>query len=73
MRTKNHDWFNCLDQLSLLNLEFNKIEDLQPLVDNPGIGKNAEIYLNHNPLSEEAINKQIPELQERGAKIHFRK
>lgn len=62
---------SALTKLSFLHLEGNLICDLTPLLDNPELGEGVEIYLNGNPLSEEAISTQIPALRERGVWVGF--
>ncbi len=58
-----------LTQLTSFNLGNNMIEDLSPLLDNHGIGAGDEVALRNNPLSDEAINEQIPALRERGVTV----
>ncbi|MBT5714793.1 hypothetical protein HOI71_27345, partial [Candidatus Poribacteria bacterium] len=60
-----------MPQLSYVNVSHNFIADLQPLVENPGIGPGDELFIRGNPLSEEALAVQIPELVRRGVKVTF--
>ena len=55
-----------LPALYYVDLTLNSITDLQPLVDNPGIDAGDMVLVGSNPLSEDAINIQIPALQARG-------
>jgi internalin A len=52
-----------------LGLSNNQISDISPLVGNSGIGKQDQVDLRGNPLSEDSINKLIPELQKRGVEV----
>ncbi len=52
-----------------LGLSNNQISDISPLVRNSGIGKQDQVDLRGNPLSEDSVNKLIPELQKRGVEV----
>ena len=56
----------ALTSLSLLLLHNNQIQDISPLVANTGLGKGDIVSLRDNPLSDRAINEQIPALKARG-------
>ncbi|MCJ7802843.1 MAG: leucine-rich repeat domain-containing protein, partial [Candidatus Marinimicrobia bacterium] len=58
--------------LNYLNLQQNQIVDINPLVDNPGIGIGFDdvIYIYGNPLSDVSILTYKPQLQSRGVKFH---
>ena len=58
-----------LTNLRLLYLRNNQIEDLAPLIANPALGEGDEVYLLGNPLSDQALNEQIPTLQARGVEV----
>jgi len=58
-----------LMSLRIVDLRNNRIEDLGPLLENPYLGAGAEIRLSGNPLSQDAVDSQVPELQSRGVKI----
>ncbi|MCK4721418.1 leucine-rich repeat domain-containing protein [bacterium] len=67
-----------LTQLIFLGLPRNQIKDLSGLVDNPGLGqeyvgygRNDRVVVNINPLSEHAINVQIPILEARGVDVNY--
>ena len=60
-----------LPTLRWLNLSGNKIQDIGPLVANPGLGKGDTIRLRGNPLSDQALNEQIPALKARGVKVTY--
>ncbi len=60
-----------LTSLELLELEDNQIQDIGPLVANTGLGQGDEVNLAGNPLSDQAINEQIPALEARGVKITY--
>jgi hypothetical protein len=49
----------------------NNISDIQPLVENKGIGEGDEVNLKGNPLNDEAYDVHIPTLQDRGVKVLF--
>ena len=59
-----------LTNLTALSLELNQISDLAPLVANTGLAAGDEIWVRMNPLSQEAIDAQIPALQARGVTVH---
>ena len=60
-----------LGNLRRLYLENNQIEDISPLISNTGLGEGDQVTLQNNPLSDQALNEQIPALQARGVKVHF--
>ena len=60
-----------LGRLRQLLLPLNRIEDVAPLVANPGLGSGATIQLRENPLSRTALCEQIPALVDRGARVFF--
>ncbi|MFH2048889.1 MAG: leucine-rich repeat domain-containing protein [bacterium] len=59
-----------LINLQSLMLGDNNITDIQPLLDNIGLGTGDIVYLNDNPLSQQAIDVQIPALQTRGVVVY---
>ena len=60
-----------LTNLRSLSLRNNQIEDLSPLVANTGLGTDDKVNLIDNPLSTQALNKQIPALQARGVRVTY--
>ena len=62
---------STLTRLHWLGLENNRIEDLAPLVANSGLGEGDRLYLSGNPLSDQALNEQIPALQARGVSVAY--
>ena len=60
-----------LTRLSHLNLKDNQIEDLAPLVANTGLSEGDEVHLTGNPLSDQALNEQIPALEARGVSVTY--
>ena len=60
-----------LTELTSLNLGFNSISDLSPLVANVGLGSGDWVQLVGNPLSHTSINTHIPILQSRGITVGF--
>ncbi len=52
-----------LEELSIIQ---NRIVDLKPLVDNPGLGQGDLVIVGTNPLSEASLNEHIPALEARG-------
>jgi Leucine Rich repeats (2 copies) len=58
-----------LVNLKSLNLTYNSITDIQPLVNNTGLGAGDVVHLGGNPLSQLAIDVQIPQLQARGVTV----
>ena len=61
----------ALTNLEELRLEGNQIVDVGPLVASPGLGEGDTIHLSDNPLSDEAINEQIPALEARGVQVDY--
>jgi len=65
-----------LKRLRRLNLSLNRITDISALVSNPGLDSgdrmgDDKVYLDDNPLSQDALCKDIPILKERGVRVHF--
>ena len=60
-----------LVQLETLNLNNNEIVDIQPLLDNIGIGAGDEIQLKANKLSEISRNQHVPALEARGVIVKW--
>ncbi len=60
-----------LTNLNWLGLGGNEIRDVSPLVANTGLGKGDLVYLELNPLSDQAINEQIPALRARGVDVTY--
>jgi hypothetical protein len=61
---------HCAD-LTELDLRGNEISDINPLVQNEGLGEGDAIYLQGNPLSWESVNIYIPELRGRGVTVVY--
>ena len=57
----------ALTGLSKLELNNNQIEDISPLIANTGLGQRDSVFLEGNPLSDEAINEQIPTPEGQGS------
>ena len=62
---------NQLKNLEVLKLAYNQIEDLAPLVANIGLDEDALVELENNPLSDQALNEQIPALKARGVTVLY--
>ena len=62
---------NQLTNLKRLWLDNNQIEDVSPLVANTGLGEGDEVHLTDNPLSDQALNEQIPALKARGVTVLY--
>ena len=60
-----------LTNLNWLGLSGNEIRDVRPLVASTGLGRGDEVDLRRNPLSDQAINEQIPALEARGVKVTY--
>ena len=60
-----------LSNLAHLDLSSNRISDISALVENAGLGHGDIVKLQDNPLSEDALNRDIPLLKERGVKVVF--
>jgi hypothetical protein len=59
-----------MEYLADLDLAGNAIVDLSPLVTNTDFGTGDRIWLARNPLSQSAINEQIPALRARGVVVY---
>ncbi len=60
-----------LVSLNYVDLQNNRISDIKPLVDNPGLGiGDDELYLLNNPLSDISILLYKPMIQARGVKVY---
>lgn len=57
--------------ISTLLLNNNKIIDIEPLMDNPGLSTGDIVMLSNNPLNDISINEYIPELINRGVNIIY--
>jgi len=60
-----------LVSLADLDLWYNQIVDISPLLDNPGLGEGDYVGLGNNPLSEQSTNEYIPELEARGVTVDY--
>ena len=60
-----------LTNIEDLYLADNQIKDLAPLVANTGLGEGDQVNLENNPLSAQALNRQIPALQARGVIVTY--
>ncbi len=58
-------------RLIALDLSGNQITDISPLVANNGLGRYDLVYLERNPLSDQAMNEQIPALEARGVSVTY--
>ncbi len=58
-----------LNHIDNLVLSYNNIENISPLVNNSGLGEGDELWLEFNPLSEQALTEQIPVLTARGVTV----
>jgi len=76
------DALRSLHKLSELILSGNQVSDISPIVENPGFGHGAVLYLSGcpeyagpspggNPLSQAAQDEQIPALEARGVKVFY--
>ena len=57
--------------LTDLDLGYNQISDISPLVQNEGLGEGDAIYLWGNPLSWDSVNLYIPELKGKGVTVVY--
>ena len=57
--------------LTDLDLGYNWISDINPLVQNEGLGEGDTIYLRGNPLGWDSISAYIPELRGRGVTVIY--
>ncbi len=60
-----------LPKLHEVYLVRNSVQDLQPLLDNPGFHQGAKLDVQSNPLSKHAKEVQIPTLLKRGVAVEF--
>ena len=68
-RIYNISSLSGLTQLKYLRLEQNQVIELSPLVDNPGIGEDDDVWIHENPIDciEQASNIWI--LKNRGVNL----
>jgi hypothetical protein len=59
-----------LTNLRLLAIGDNLVQDLEPLVNNPGLFTGSVIWAERDPLSDEALCSQVPSLEARGVIVH---
>ena len=59
-----------LTKLEDVRLSHNRIENIAPLVANPGLGEGDVVRLRGNPLSVESVDTHIPALRARGVLVH---
>jgi Leucine-rich repeat (LRR) protein len=57
--------------LSSLSLDNNQISNILPLVNNGGLRRGDSVYLNQNPLNDDAYNIHIPALESRGVEVRY--
>ena len=62
---------SLLTNLKILLLNSNQIVDIEPLVENTGLGSGDKIELKTNPLSDTSIDVYIPQLRSRGVSIEW--
>ena len=60
-----------LTNLRIINLSWNGIVDITPLVNNPGLGSGCTVDLTHNPLRPSSVSEMIPALRARGVKVEY--
>jgi len=60
-----------LTNLAWLRLNNNQISDIEPLVNNQGLGQGDTVDLRSNPLSDTSIHTYIPQLQARGVTVDY--
>gem|GEM_PF-2263858 len=60
-----------LTRLENLDLSYNQITDIAPLVNNSGLGQNAQVNLCGNPLSATSVEVYLPQLRERGVEVLY--
>jgi len=65
-------WIDERDgKLIYLSLRNNQISDIQPLVQNEGLGEGDGIDLRSNPLNADSLNIYIPQLEARGVEVLY--
>jgi Leucine-rich repeat (LRR) protein len=52
-----------------LDLSYNNISDISPLVENSGLSAGDTVYLSGNPLSPTSIDDYVPQLEARGVAV----
>jgi len=60
-----------LTNLEWIDLSNNQIIDINPLVQNSGLGNGDTIYLTGNPLNSTSINTYITTLEARGVTVNY--
>ena len=62
---------NQLKNLEWLDLSYNPITDLSPLVAHSGLGDGDLVYLEGIPLTDQSRTEHIPALQARGVTVRY--
>jgi len=60
-----------LTALQTLTLDYNDIQDISPLLGNTGLQEGDTVTITYNPLSAESVERDIPELWERGVTVRY--
>lgn len=54
-----------------LDLSWNQISDISPLLENVGLGDGDGVNIKGNPLNDKSYNSLIPKLKEKGVNLLF--
>lgn len=60
-----------LTSLARLELHYNEISDISSLVDSPGLSEGDFVDLRDNPLNEDSLSVDIPELEARRVNVDY--
>ncbi|MCK4310187.1 MAG: leucine-rich repeat domain-containing protein [Methanomicrobia archaeon] len=52
-----------------LDLSYNQISDITPLIKNPGVNEGDTVDISNNPLNSQSIKRYIPRLERRGVNL----
>ncbi len=52
-----------------LDLSYNQISDITPLIKNPGVNEGDTVDISNNPLDSQSIKRYIPRLERRGVNL----
>ena len=70
-RISNIEALAGLENLRTVIFQDNQITDIGPLVANAGLDEGDKVDLRENPLSREALERDIPALQARGVEVLY--
>lgn len=62
---------SSMTKLAEVDLHGNEVTDIAALIGNPGLGSGDKVVLSRNPLDADAVENQLPVLEERGVFVGY--